>query len=263
MNLKKGNAGILCVVLFLFLSVSWAKVQETGIPDPPNPPRLVNDLAGAFTLPQADALEHMLVAYDDSTSTQIVVVTVDSLGSYDVADYADRLGEKWGVGRKGKDNGVVILIKTKQNERDYGEVHISIGYGLEDVIPDIIANRIIDKEMIPYYREGDYYGGTVAAVKVIMDLASGKYSADDYDGEGEGIAVVIILVFIFVVVFIILGSRKGNNSGGSSNGSGTPPFIFFGGGGSRGGGGFGGGSSGGFGGFGGGSFGGGGASGRF
>jgi uncharacterized protein len=230
--------------------------QSNDIPARPVPQRLVNDFSAIFKPQQVQNLERMLVDYNDSTSTQIAVITVNSLNGYDAADYVDRLAEKWGVGRKGKDNGVVILIKPKLSASDYGEVRVSVGYGLEDVIPDAIAKRIVDQEMIPRFKEGDYYGGVVAATGVIMDLASGKYTADQY-GDDVNMTMVIVGVSIFILLFVksLIFGKKSK--------SGRPPFIVLGGMGGSGKSGGGGSRSGGFGGFGGGSFGGGGARGRW
>jgi len=248
-------------LLFLYTSLLQPVfAQNSDIPNRPSPQRLVNDFAGIFKPQQLQKIEKILVAYNDSTSTQIAVVTVESLNSYDIVDYADRLAEKWGVGRKGKDNGVVILIKPKLSNSDYGEVRISVGYGLEGVISDATAQRIISQEMLPQFREGDYYRGVLAAVEVIMNLASGKYTAEQYE-EVDFVTVIIVvsvIVAIFVLLLILAKKSSHHNSGGKS---GKIPFIVFGGpggfGGSRGG------RPGGFGGFGGGGFGGGGARGKW
>jgi uncharacterized protein len=245
--------------LFVCFGLSFSAFSRNDdIPARPAPQRLVNDFSGIFKPQQVQNLEKMLVAYNDSASTQIAVVTVNSLSGYDIADYTVRLAEKWGVGRKGKDNGVVILIKPKLSAFDYGEVWISVGYGLEDVIPDAIAKRIVNQEMIPRFQEEDYYGGVVAAVGVVMDLASGKYTADQYsDDVNFGVVIVVVSIVIALFVLFLIFSKKSKNN----NNSGRPPFIILGGMGGFGS--SGGGRSGGFGGFGGGSFGGGGAGGRW
>ena len=115
--------------LALLLSFSWnAKSQD--IPARPDPPRLVNDFAGVLNGDELQALERKLVAFNDSTSTQIVVVLVKSLNGYDKNDFAQRIGETWGVGQKGKNNGAVVVVKPKYpNEK--GEACIQTGYGLE------------------------------------------------------------------------------------------------------------------------------------
>jgi uncharacterized protein len=247
---------LLSLYFGIFLSVFS---QNDDIPARPVPQRLVNDFSGVFKPQQAQELEKMLVDYNDSTSTQIAVITVNSLNGYDIADYTDRLAEKWGVGRKGKDNGIVILIKPKLSASDYGEVRISVGYGLEDVVPDATAKRIVNQEMIPRFKEEDYYGGVVAAVGVIMDLAAGKYTADQYNDDINMVTVVIVVSMIIMLFVLLLVFTKKSNP---TNHNGRPPFMFLGGGGGFGSSG-GGGRSGGFGGFGGGSFGGGGAGGRW
>ena len=264
-------AGIIAV--FILLS-GRAAAQE--IPDKPFPPRLVNDLAAILQPHEIDALEQKLVAYNDSTSTQIAVVTITDLGGYDIADYAQRLAEKWGIGRAGNDNGVIILVKPKMSESDRGEVNISPGYGLEGVIPDIVCAQIIDYEMIPEFREGNYYRGLDKAAGVLMSLASREFPADQYGRQvssGGGLGAFLFILFI-ILLFMFIRSSGGSNQKHISR-NGVPLWVLLSmmnSGGSRhsgswggfsGGRGFGGGSGGGFGGFGGGSFGGGGASGSW
>ncbi len=98
-------------------------------------------------------LEQKLVAFNDSTSTQIAIVIVPTLGGYDKADYAQTLAEKWGIGQKRTNNGVLILIKPK-TPGSKGEVQIATGYGLEGAIPDITCAEIIDREILPAFRNG-------------------------------------------------------------------------------------------------------------
>lgn len=135
----------LTTFLILFLTFT-AFAQE--FPDPMQPKRMVNDFTGLFDTRQAMALEQKLRNFNDTTSTQIAVVTVPSLQGYDPNDYAQRLAEKWGIGQKGKDNGILIVVKPK-TQREKGEVAIAVGYGLEGVVPDAIASQIIRKEIIP------------------------------------------------------------------------------------------------------------------
>lgn len=249
--------GLLIALLFL------GKGVRAQLPSPSYPPRLVNDYTGTLSTSQASALERKLVAYNDSTSTQILVMLVEDLQGYSVEQYATEIGHSWGVGQKGKNNGVVILVKPK-NGYGNGKVNISPGYGMEPYLTDATAKQIIEREMIPEFKNGDYYTGIDNAVNVIMDLCSGKFSQDDYANE-KGIPLWLIIVLI-VAVFLVF-SKFSDNNGQNYSGGGTrtiwiPMGGGFGGGG-FGGGGFGGGSSGGFGGFGGGGFGGGGASGSW
>lgn len=246
--------------LFLF-SLMALPLLGQNIPEPMNPPRLVNDFAKVFSADEQARMEQMLRDYNDTTSTQIYVVTVKDLQGYAVSDYAYRLGEKWKIGQKGKDNGAVILIKPKiGNER--GQVYIATGYGLEAQLTDARIGRIIDSYMIPSFQHNDYYGGTEAAIEVMIKYLSGEFQADEPEDQTPGAAEIIILIIIvFVFVFIITkidkNDKGGNNSGRGGGGRGFfPPVI---GGGFGGFGGSGGGGFGGFGGGGGGRFGGGGA----
>ena len=248
-----------------------------AIPSPPSPPRLVNDFAGVFTPRQAGYLENVLTAFDDSTSNQITVVTVNDLEGYTASEYATRIGLDWKVGSEKFDNGVVLLIKPKTQDSG-GQVAISVGYGLEGAIPDAYAKRIIDNELIPRFMQDDYFSGTAAACDVLMKLASGEISEPREAGDddiGGFIAIGLFVFFVIIVSVVAATFRKGNNNGRGGGGSGTGTdggdifdAIIIGsllGNGHRGGSSWGGsgGGFGGFGGFGGGSFGGGGASGSW
>lgn len=255
------------VLLFCTLTVS---AQSRVLPKP-NPPRLVNDAAQLLTPDQIASLEAKLVAYDDTTSNQIAVVLVKTLNGLEPNDYATQLGREWGVGGKEFNNGLVILISTGNDGQEKRKVYIATGYGLEGAIPDIIAKRIVDREMVPNLQAGNYYRALDEATDALIKAAAGEYKAPEgyrNRGEGEGGIPVGLIIFIIIMV-IIFASRGGGGRGGggmlSRRGyrgwNSGPPIFFPGGFGGGGGGGFGGGGGGGFGGFGGGGFGGGGAGG--
>jgi len=187
-----------------------------------SPPRLVNDFARILSPYEQKALEQKLRAYNDSTSTQIYVVTVKNLNGYEPSDFAFRLGEKWGIGQKGKNNGIVILIKPKIGN-DRGRAFIATGYGMEEVIPDAVARRIVDNEMIPYFRGNRYYKGINAAVDVIIDLAAGLYTADEYYSGESPLAGIIFLIFFFGIIF--LSASRGNRLQGGSIGRNLPFWL--------------------------------------
>lgn len=267
------------LVILLFVAGSLF----AQVPQRPQPQRLVNDLSGIFSSRQVQVLERTLVDFADSTSNQIVVVTLPELYGYGKAELAYEIGQQWGVGQKEFDNGLVILIKPKTADTN-GEVFIATGYGLEGVVTDAFAKMVIEREMIPHFRQNDYYGGTVAALKVLIPVIRGEISTDKYAASDEGglLSSLFFLAFIGLVVFFLVVSSGGNNQnmGGGNHRGGrdfTAADAFILGsilgnssgrrGGSYGGGsysgGFGGGGFGGFGGFGGGSFGGGGAGGSW
>ena len=272
----------------LFLMMAFGLVFSfdvalAQIPARPQPQRLVNDLADVFSSAQEQRMEQALVAFADSTSNQIAVVTVPELYGMDKAQLAFQIGEQWGVGQSKFDHGVVILVKPKVgNSR--GEVFIATGYGLEWVLTDAVCRRIIEERMIPAFRAEDYFAGVVNALNVILPLAAGEISTDEFaSGEDDTMSVVAAFIFLafIIIVFIALlasGGKNGpQNMGGSNHkGPSAADLIMLGilnnaasnsrrssgwGGSSGGfGGGFGGG---GFGGFGGGGFGGGGAGGSW
>lgn len=259
------------IILSLFILFMSANLVFADIPPRPSPPRLVNDLADILTDQQENTLERKLVNFNDTTSNQIAIVIVKTLDGYDPNMYAYELGEKWQVGQKEFNNGVVVLVKPKYgNER--GRVAIQAGYGLEPVITDALSKRIIENEMIPEFRENNYYQGIDKATDVLMALAAGEISADGYGQSVDANPLAALLPFIiFIIIFILIrvSNAKSSSLGGdlpfwtalwlgSNMGRSSGNWSSFSGGSS----GFGGGG-GSFGGFGGGSFGGGGASGSW
>jgi uncharacterized protein len=257
----------LLLPLFLLLAqVSLAQIEKV-IPAKPNPPRLVVDLTGTLAPDQVQALESKLVAYDDSTSNQIVVVIVPTTGDYDISDVAYQLGRNWGVGNKEFNNGVVLLIA--KNDR---KVFIATGYGLEGAIPDITAKQIIENEIVPNFRGDDYYRGVDNGTDALIKAAAGEYTAPrGYRNRGQGDDGSILgFIIVLLIIGFILSRIKGGGGGGAfmsrrgyRNWHGPTTIWFPPSGGDSGGGWSGGGGGGGFGGFGGGGFGGGGAGGSW
>lgn len=243
-------------------------------PQQPNPPRLVNDFANMMSRDQQADLERMLLNYENSTSTQIAIVTVPSLNDHDVSEYTIELAHRWQIGQSKKNNGVLILASSGDRK-----MWIATGYGMEGVLPDGLVGRIVRNEMTPEFKAGNYYLGFKNAVDAIEAASKGEYTNEDQgkdDGKGSpaGAGLMVLIIIIIVVLLIIKGgggrgggnymSRRGGDFltgailGSLLNGGGRSSGGF--------GGGFGGGSSGGgggFGGFGGGGFGGGGAGGSW
>lgn len=180
-------------------------VAAQDFPDPPQPPRLVNDFTNFLTTAEVGQLEDKLVAFDRETSTQIAIVIVPTLHGYEKMDYAFRLAERWGIGREGKDNGILILVKPK-TDRERGEVAIATGYGLEGAVPDAIAKRIVEVEILPRFREEKYFAGLDAAAGTLMSLTRGEFTAEEYaeahpsqpGAEIGGPALFILIVFFFI-----------------------------------------------------------------
>ncbi|PLX21571.1 MAG: hypothetical protein C0597_03250 [Marinilabiliales bacterium] len=263
-------------LVLIFLTIYSVQTFAQNFPIKPNPPKIVNDFANFLSTNEKQALENKLVKFNNETSTQIAIVIVKSLDGYDKASYAYGLGEEWGIGQKGKNNGILILVKPKYAS-EKGEVFIATGYGVEGAVPDAIAKRIVENEIIPYFRQNKYYKGLDEATNRIIELTRGEYTAEDYRNAtsgSAGSAIPVIIIFLIVIIFSFIGRARrarhyavGHNVPfwialgmlSSSRGHGGSYGNFSSGGGSFGG--FSGGSS--FGGFGGGSFGGGGAGGSW
>ena len=208
-----------CLYLTVFLLITNLGFAQK-IPSRPNPPRLVNDFANILTDKQERALEHKLVTYSDSTSTQICVVTVTSLDGTTSDDFAYQIGEKWGVGTK-SNNGVIILVKPK-TANELGDVSIQVGYGMEPYVTDAVNYGIRTKEMIPAFKEGDYYRGIDNAVNAIIGLASGAYKSDRYTKNNDGEEVFNgFIIFLIIVIICVIATASKNNGNGKSGGKGS------------------------------------------
>lgn len=215
-------------------------------------------------------LEQKLIKYSDTTSTQIVVVIISSTQGENINYLGAQWGQKWGIGQAKKDNGILILLA-----HDDRRIAINTGYGVEHLLTDAMSRRIIERDIIPYFKENDYYGGLNRGVDAIFEVMTGEYKGTRQDNSSEEFpAGFIILLFIIFIIVMISISKNNHGGGGPGNRSGKDFSIWDAiilsnmgrggmGGGRSSGGGFGGGfGGGGFGGgFGGGGFGGGGASG--
>jgi uncharacterized protein len=250
---------LLLVLLLIPVRPSWGQARQPPVPEPSG--RWVTDWGEILSPQEESLLEAKLRTYADSTSTQIVIVTLPTVGDWDIAQFATELGQRWGVGQRGYDNGVVILVAV-----DDRRVFIATGKGMESVIPDAVAFRIYREILRPAFQRGAYYEGLDRAVDALIDAARGTFQAPpahpevDPDLNCIGLLVVVILIVLVFVLFSDGGKegrayrrRRGYWHGG--------PIVIPGGwgGGWGGGGGFGGGGFRG----GGGSFGGGGAGGSW
>ncbi len=230
--------------------------------------RIITDGADMLTAAEEQQLGMRLRHYADTTSTQIVVVTIPDLEGDDIARRATAIGQEWGVGQRGRDNGIVVLVS-----RDDRQIFIAPGYGLEGVIPDVVAARIVRNIITPLFREGHYYEGLALGTDALMRVAAGEFEMEELAGEDIDVGSVLgLLLFIIVMGFLFARLGRGGRNNRGRRGDALPWLLIAGstlssgyrGGGGFGGSGFGGGGfGGGFGGggFGGGGFGGGGAGG--
>jgi uncharacterized protein len=242
----------------LTLNIVFGQIPET-------PTNYVNDYSGTLSVTDEQMLNRKLAAYEDTTSTQIFIVLTNDHQDQEINQLGAEIGENWGAGQKGEDNGLVILMYPEARK-----VAIQTGYAIEQYVPDAIAKRIIEREMIPAFKENDFAGGLNRATDVIMNLLSGKFTADEYRKQTSSSPLLFGLIIFLILFFTIFGGSRKRRYG--SVGKSLPLWLALSmlsgsrnshrgswGGFSGGGGGF----SGGFGGGGGGSFGGGGASGSW
>lgn len=255
---------VLLLLLAFGVMATGLAAQSKKFPPKPNPPRLVNDLAGVMSAQEVSQLEYMLDTFAQNTGNQIAIIVEKSLGEAEVRDYTAALAENWGIGQKERRNGVLIYVALAEKQSS-----IMVGYGLEPVITDVKAFTVRKEILGPYLKQGQFFAGFMAASIALQKMARQEFSVND-DPRGssaakskkKGIPFSVLLVIVVVAIWLISRRNKGGPGNRSRGGSFVPP-IFFGGGGHGGRGGWGGSSSGGFGGFGGGSFGGGGSSGSW
>jgi len=209
----------------------------------------ITDKTGTLTPDEINQIDGKLAAFQRTTSNQIVVLMIPSLNGRSLEDLSLEEAELNKVGRKEKNNGVLVLIA--KNDR---RIRFEVGYGLEGVLTDALSDQIIRHQIAPRFRAGDFAGGIADGVQAIMDVTKGEYTGGDEQGPNKRVTSFLIAVLLFVVFGFLRIFSGGRRRFLGSRGISSGPFWF---------GGFGGGGGGGFGGFsgGGGGFGGGGASG--
>lgn len=215
---NKSMKKIVTITLLLFLGFSNSFAQDCLLDKSPVQD-LLQDYANVLSDVEKQGLRQALISFNDTTSTQIFVVTVNDLCGYDQADFTISLGEKWGIGQKGKNNGVVIMVKPHGGK---GQRHafIAVGYGLEGVLPDAIAKRIVENEMIPRFKEEDFYGGIANAVSAVMSITSGEFTADEYVKKRSSEKFIPILIILFIIILIMIIRAAKTREYANTNGMG-------------------------------------------
>ena len=188
----------------IFVLVCTVHLSAQNILPKPNPPRLVVDAAGLLSPDQQNILEQKLDRFNDTTSNQIAVVTVNDLDGDDVEDYANKLFRSWGIGGTKHNNGVLLLIS--KGDRKF---RIEVGYGLEGAITDVLSNDILENDLTPNFKNGDYYAGIDEAVNSLEKAAAGEYKerGTQNSADGKGGNVLGIIIFIIVIIIAITRGR--------------------------------------------------------
>ena len=156
--------------LSVFIFASAAFCENANFPDYSG---YVNDYAGILSNETKAKLAALSSEIEAKTTSQLAILTIDTTAPLDIETYAVKLFEKWGIGQKGKNNGVLILVAVKERR-----ARIEVGYGLEGAIPDALAKNIIEKSMIPFFKRGDYDAGILQSAAVVSKLIAGEYNVE-------------------------------------------------------------------------------------
>jgi len=187
------------VFLFLCLVFYTASLQSFALSIPEKPKGHINDYANLFSTEASQLLEERLINFEKETSNQIVIVTFKSLEDESLEDFSIKLAQKWKIGTKEHDNGVIILIFKKEHK-----IRIEVGYGLEGILPDALCDRIIRHEIVPYFKTGNFSQGIINGIDVVISAIKGEYKADEKYAKKEflhkGISNLIPLIFILCIV---------------------------------------------------------------
>jgi len=253
---------IFFLILFFSLEVNLFAQEQDGLPKKPDPARFINDFTTEKVLNPSEKqeLETKLRAYYDSTSTQIAVILVDSVGQFDISEYAIRTGKKWGIGQNGKNNGILLVITFHLPHKFF----TTTGYGLEGSIPDGTLRIIEQRHLVPNLKTKNYFKAIDETTNALAQAAAGEFKADPNQNANQGGGMSLGLLIPIILIGLLFVFRLFRNRGGRGGGiMSAIPFLLFNGGGSSGGSNFGGGGGGGGFNFGGGDFGGGGAGGSW
>jgi len=214
--------------LVLWMIISSLLIIPAGafsLPERLGPRTLVNDYVGLLNSSEIGALEQKLSSFAVSNQVGITVIITDTLYGLEIADFSARVGEEWGVGKAGDESGVVITVVPAKQADVKREVFIATSYGMEGVIPDATARRIVENEILPSFRQGSYYEGLDAATTVIMQLAAGEFPASEYGQAEEVPPGALLAPFLMILVIFILLSRSKRRF--SSPGKSIPFWTLF------------------------------------
>lgn len=213
--LKKNNLGLLSIFVFYFFVTSG--FSQFKIPEKPSFQTSVYDYANVLSSNEKAQLEEKLIKYADSTTTQIVVITIESLDGEEINNLATNWGQTWGIGGTEKDdNGVIVLLSKKERK-----IAINPGYGLEDKLTAGIGGEIIRNVIVPEFKNGSYYKGLDKGTDELFKVFAGKYKGERKKNKGK---FPFLPIIIFIVIIIIVLKNK-NNNGNSGNSGGIGPNL--------------------------------------
>jgi len=203
---------IFFIALFTTLLSSNFLFAQFEIPAKPDFQTSVYDYYNLLSASEKASLEDKLIKYSDTTSTQIVVAIIASTEGENINYLGANWGQAWGIGQEKEDNGVLILLA-----RDDKQIAINTGYGVEHLLTDAMSNRIINLDIIPYFKQNNYYGGLNRGADAIFEVLSGEYQGTRQTSNQEGIPIGFILLLFFIFIIIIISISKNKRGGGGNN----------------------------------------------
>lgn len=206
---QKAKTTITTLVLICFSAVAFGQFE---IPPVPSKQTAVYDYAQVLDSQQRSALEQKLVRYADSTSTQIVFISISSTEGEDIQYLGANWLSKWGIGQAGKDNGILILLA-----RDDRRIGINTGYGVEDRLTDALSKRIIENLILPSFKQGDYYGGLSIGADAIFQVLQGAFTEErslNRSSKSDRVGSLLFVILVIVLIIAFISRRGGGGSGG-------------------------------------------------
>ena len=207
MRLLKFISVVICLV---FVNTQTAYAQF-NIPEKPDFQTSVYDYINLLSGSDKKALEEKLIKYSDSTSTQIVVATISSTQGENILYLGAQWAHAWGIGQEKEDNGVFILLAHEDRK-----IAINTGYGVEHLLTDAMSRRIIERDIIPYFKQNDYYNGLNRGVDAIFEVLQGEYQGNSRTTTSSGlpIGLIVFLIIVFVIFLIAITKRRKGGGGG-------------------------------------------------
>jgi len=202
------------LLFILIFGVFQLGFSQYEIPETPKFQTSVYDYISLLSSSEKSSLENKLVKYSDTTSTQIVVAIISSTKGEEINYLGANWAHKWGIGQEKEDNGVFILLA-----KDDRKIGINTGYGVEHLLTDAMSKRIIEKDIIPYFRSNDYYGGLNNGADAIFKTLTGEYSGTRQTDGGFPIGVIVFLLFVFVIFMIAISANRRGKGGGGNKGN--------------------------------------------
>ncbi len=208
--------------LFLLIFFLWCLPFSAYGLDVPRLQGYVNDYAGMISPSARSKIEEGLMAFEQSDSTQIVILTISSLEGENIEEFGIKVAETWKIGQQVKDNGVLFIV-SKQDRK----IRIEVGRGLEGKLTDLMAGRIIDQVIKPRFSKGDFDGGFIAGVSSMIDATRGEFKAEQRPAQrGQKGISPFLSIFLFFAVFTIIMGSVSRVLGGVIGAIGLPTLVY-------------------------------------